>query len=47
MYKEGGSKMTEFWALRIGMDLERVETEVPVKLQDKVKAFIQEATQQE
>ena len=33
--------MTKFWAERIEYDLERIE-EVPVKLQDKVKIYIEE-----
>ncbi len=33
--------MVEFWALRIEMNLERIE-EVPAKLQDKVKIYIEE-----
>ena len=35
--------MVEFWALRINMDLERLG-EVPAKLQEGVKAYIQEHT---
>ena len=37
--------MVEFWANRINMDLERLE-EVPNKLRDKVKVYIQEQTAQ-
>ena len=33
--------MVEFWALRIDMDLERLG-EVPEKLKDKVRTYIQE-----
>lgn len=33
--------MAKFWAERIGYDLERIE-EVPAKLQDKVKTYIEE-----
>lgn len=33
--------MVEFWALRIEMNLERIE-EVPTKLQDKVRTYIEE-----
>ena len=33
--------MVEFWAVRINMDLERIG-EVPAKLKDKVKTYIQE-----
>lgn len=43
MRRERRIKMVEFWALRIGMDLNRLE-EVPAKLRDKVKAYIQEHT---
>ena len=32
--------MTKFWAERIEYDLERIE-EVPAKLQDKVKTYIE------
>ena len=33
--------MAKFWALRIEMNLERID-EVPTKLQDKVKTYIEE-----
>lgn len=33
--------MAKFWALRIDMDIARVE-EVPAKLQDKVETYIVE-----
>lgn len=33
--------MAKFWAERIEYDLERIE-EVPAKLQDKVKTYIEE-----
>ena len=33
--------MAKFWAERIKYDLERIE-EVPAKLQDKVKTYIEE-----
>lgn len=46
MRKKGVIKMVEFWAIRIEYDLERIG-EVPAKLQDKVRTFIQEATQKE
>ena len=34
--------MAKFWAERINYDLERVDTEVPEKLKDKVRTYIQE-----
>lgn len=34
--------MAKFWAERIEYDLERVDTEVPAKLQDKVRTYIEE-----
>lgn len=33
--------MVKFWALRIEMNLDRID-EVPAKLQDKVKTYIEE-----
>lgn len=35
--------MVEFWAFRIEMELDRLE-EVPTKLRDRVKEYIQEQT---
>lgn len=35
--------MVKFWALRIEMNLERID-EVPAKLRDKVREYIEEAT---
>lgn len=34
--------MAKFWAERIEYDLERVDTEVPEKLKEKVRIYIQE-----
>lgn len=34
--------MAKFWAERINYDLEKVETEVPEKLKEKVRTYIQE-----
>ena len=34
--------MVAFWANRINYNLERVDTEVPEKLKEKVRIYIQE-----
>ena len=34
--------MVRFWAERINYDLERVDTEVPEKLKEKVRNYIEE-----
>ena len=34
--------MVAFWANRINYNLERVDTEVPAKLKEKVKLYIEE-----
>lgn len=34
--------MVEFWVNRINYDLEKVDTEVPEKLKEKVRTYIQE-----
>ena len=34
--------MAKFWAERINYDLERVDTEVPAKLKEKVRTYIEE-----
>ena len=34
--------MVAFWANRINYNLERVDTEVPAKLKEKVRTYIEE-----
>lgn len=34
--------MAKFWAERINYNLEKVDTEVPEKLKEKVRTYIQE-----
>lgn len=34
--------MSKFWAERINYNLEKVDTEVPEKLKEKVRTYIQE-----
>lgn len=34
--------MSKFWAERINYNLEKVDTEVPEKLKEKVRIYIQE-----